>query len=424
MIQPGPNDAELRASLARHRAFATGLLVVMAGLILLTYRMTPGYWTDLLQAGAKAGLVGGLADWFAVTALFRHPLGLPIPHTAIIPNQQERLGRGLGGFIANHVFTEAEIRRVIERIDLPAIFSTFLADPASNRPAAQALAGMVPRLLGSLEDGRARRLLARIVPRLAGGPEGAKVIARTLRALVEGGRHQAVFDVAVVEVKALLAAKEEQLREAIAARVRAEGGAVVGWLAGAAVARRVLSVLNAELERVEPSDSDLRAAFEAWVRAEIDRLETDSERIASVGRALRSAVSHPSVAVWLGDVWLRLKAAMVADAANPEGRTVAVLEAGLANAGQFLAESEGARARLQAASQGVLLALLPAARERLAGFIASVVQGWDPKTVVEKIELRVGRDLQYVRVNGTLVGFLAGAALFALLERVYGRVAF
>jgi uncharacterized membrane-anchored protein YjiN (DUF445 family) len=424
MIQPGPNDADLRASLARHRAFATALLVVMAGLILLSYQMTPGYWTNLLQAGAKAGLVGGIADWFAVTALFRHPLGLPIPHTAIIPKQQERLGRGLGGFIANHVFTEAEIRRLIERIDLPAILATFLADSASNRPAAQALAGMVPRLLGSLEDGRARRLLGRIVPRLAGGPEGARVIARTLRALVEGGRHQAVFDLAVVEIKSLLAAKEEQLRGAIAARVRAEGGAVVGWLAGAAVARRVLSVLNAELERVEPTDSDLRAGFEVWIRAEIDRLETDPERAAGVARALRAAVSHPSVAIWLGDIWVRLKAAMIADAANPEGRTVAVLEAGLANAGQFLAESEGARARLQAAAQGLLLALLPSARERLAGFIASVVQGWEPVMVVEKIELRVGRDLQYVRVNGTLVGFLAGAALYALLEQVYGHVAF
>ena len=89
-------DAALRLTLKRHRAFATGLLVAMAGLILFSYRLPPGYWTDLLQASAKAGLVGGLADWFAVTALFRRPLGLPIPHTAIIPNQKDRLGRGLG----------------------------------------------------------------------------------------------------------------------------------------------------------------------------------------------------------------------------------------------------------------------------------------------------------------------------------------
>lgn len=416
-------DAALRRSLARHRAFATGLLVVMAGLVLLSYQLPPGYWTELLQAGAKAGLVGGLADWFAVTALFRRPLGLPIPHTAIIPNQQERLGRGLGGFVANHVFTEAEVRRVIGRLDVPGILRAFLSDPASTRPAAQALAGMLPRVLASLGDGRARRLLQRIAPRIAGA-EGARLLARALRALVEGGRHQAVFDLAVGELKSVLAGKEEQLRTAIAARVRAEGGAVIGWLAGATVAKRVLSAVNAELEKVEPSDSDLRAAFEAWIRAEIDRLESDPERAASVGRALRAAVAHPSVAVWLGDVWTRLRAALEADAGNPEGRTVAVLEAGLANAGNFLAESEGARERLQRAAERVLVALLPAARERLAAFIAGVVRGWDPATVVEKIELRVGRDLQYVRVNGTVVGFLAGAALYALLQAMFGRVAF
>src|SRR5688500_1843644 len=106
--EPDPieSEAALRRAFERHRAFATGLLVGMGVLTLLAYALPPGYWTDLLQASAKAGLVGGLADWFAVTALFRRPLGLPIPHTAIIPKQKERLGRGLGRFVANHVFTE------------------------------------------------------------------------------------------------------------------------------------------------------------------------------------------------------------------------------------------------------------------------------------------------------------------------------
>ncbi|MBX9700026.1 MAG: DUF445 domain-containing protein, partial [Acetobacteraceae bacterium] len=114
-------DAPLRAALARQRALATGLLVVMAALLLGTYAMPPGYWTEMLQAAAKAGVVGGIADWFAVTALFRHPLGLPIPHTAIIPAQKERLGGALGRFVANHVFTEAEVRRVMGRLDLAGI---------------------------------------------------------------------------------------------------------------------------------------------------------------------------------------------------------------------------------------------------------------------------------------------------------------
>lgn len=424
-MQPSPPpdpDADLRRNLARHRAFATGLLVGMAGLLVGTYYMPPGYWTEMLQASAKAGVVGGIADWFAVTALFRRPLGLPIPHTAIVPNQKERLGRALGRFVSSHVFTESEVRRVIGRLDLARILQTFLADPAAARPAALALAGSMPRVVASLEDGRARRFLVRLLPRIVSGPAGARLVARVLRAFVSSGRHQEVFSLAVGQLKILLAAREDRLREAIASRVRAEGGTVIGWLAGATVAKRVLHAINTELEKVEPEDSELRAAFAEWLAHEIDRLETDPERAAAIGRVLREALSHPSVAAWLMDVWTRLRAALVADAARPEGRTVALLAGLFANAGTLLAEDASARERLNRAAEGVLITLLPSAQSRLSDFIAGVVANWDAQTVADKIELRVGRDLQYVRVNGTLVGFLAGGALFALLHWAFGGV--
>jgi uncharacterized membrane-anchored protein YjiN (DUF445 family) len=422
--QAGDQDEVLRAALRRHRAVATGLLVFMAALMLVTFWLPPGYWTDLLQAAAKAGVVGGLADWFAVTALFRRPLGLPIPHTAIIPNQKERLGQGLGRFVANHVFTEAEVRRVLGRLDLAGILRSFLADPAAAKPAAQALAGTLPRVLASMEDGRARRLLGRLLPRLAGGPGGAALAARVLRQLLEDGRYNQVFDLAVAQLRAMLVQQEDRLRDAIAARVRAEGGALVGWIAGARVARRVLAAVNAELSKIETSDSEMRYAFAAWLRTEMLRFETDPERIAQVGRALRAAVQHPTVAAWLLGLWARLRAALEADAADPKGRTVALLEGAFANVGTLLAEDPAARERLNRATESVVAAMLPNARRRLAEFIAGVVAGWDTRQVTEKIELRVGRDLQYVRMNGTLVGFLAGGVLFALLTAVFGRVAF
>lgn len=421
-VIPDP-EAPLRRALARQRALATGLLLGMAALMLGTYAMPPGYWTDLLQAAAKAGVVGGLADWFAVTALFRHPLGLPIPHTAIIPAQKERLGQGLGRFVANHVFTEAEVKRVMGRLDLASILRGFLSDPAASRPAAEAIAATLPRALATLEDGRARRLLSRLLPRMASGPAGARILARVLRTLVDGGRHQQVFDLAVGQIRSLLMQKEDQLRAAIESKVREEGGMFVRWVAGAWVARRILSAINETLSRVEPNDSDLRAAFDAWLRTEIERLETDPERMAQVGRALRGALAHPTVAAWLGDVWERLKDALAADAANPNGRTVSLIEGAFVNAGTVLAEDAAARARLDRLAQGVLMALLPTARLQIADFIASVVRGWDTRQVVDKIELRVGKDLQYVRMNGTLVGFLVGGALFALLTAVFGRVA-
>jgi uncharacterized membrane-anchored protein YjiN (DUF445 family) len=417
-------DRDARRSLARHRAFATGLLVVMAAITLGTYALPRGYWTDLLESAAKAGFVGGVADWFAVTALFRHPLGLPIPHTAIIPAQKERLGRSLGRFVANHVFTEAELRRTLARIDMPGILSRFLADPVASRPAAQAIAAMLPRILATVEDGRARRLVARIVPRILGGRGAGAVVARALHGLMASGRHQEVLSFILAQFRALLAAKEDQLRGVIAERVREQGGRLVGWALGAQLARRVLTTLNTEMDKIGPDGSELRQAFDVWMSAEIARMETDPDRAAEVGRAIRQVMAHETVQAWLWDVWSRLRVALEADAARPGGHTAAFIEHSLANLGALLETDEIARARLQSAAEGIILSILPSAQVSLAGFIGDVVANWDSATIVDRLELRVGRDLQFVRVNGTIVGFLVGGAVYAALRAAFGFSAF
>ncbi len=417
-------DHLARRSLARHRAFATGLLVVMAALTLGSYALPAGWAADLLQAAAKAGFVGGIADWFAVTALFRHPLGLPIPHTAIIPAQKERLGRALGRFVATHVFTEAELRRTLGRIDIAGILHRFFADPGASRPAAEALAGMLPRLLATVEDGRARRLIGRIVPRILGGRGASAVVARALHGLLDGGRHQDVLTFILQQFRTLLTAKEGQLRGVIEERVREQGGRLVGWAVGAQVARRVLTTLNGELDKIGPDGSDLRDAFDAWMRAEIVRMETDPERAAEVGRAIRQVVSHDTVQAWLWDIWARLRLALEADAGRPGGHTVAFIEGALSNLGSLLESDPAVRARLQGAAEVIVVSMLPSARASLSTFIAEVVANWDTATLVDRIELRVGRDLQYVRVNGTVVGFLVGGALYAVLKALFGTVSF
>ena len=421
---PPDPDAAARASLRRHRAVATGLVAGMAGLTVGTYWMPPGIPTEILQAAAKAGFVGGIADWFAVTALFRHPLGLPIPHTAIIPAQKARLGRALGRFVAGHVFTEAEVGRTLAKLDLAGIIARALADPATAQPAAQALAAMLPKLLGSVEDGRARKVITRILPRMLGGPEAGRLIGRALRQLVDGGRHQEVFGYVLTQVKVLLISREEAIRAAIQDRVREQGGRIVGWALGATVAGRVLGVINAELEKVEAGDSELRAAFDEWVRREIARIEDDPARAAELGAALRSVVAHETVRAWFWDVWSRMRLAFEADAARPTGRTVAFLEEALANLGTLLATDPGAHARLQATVEGMAGGLIPAGQARIADFVGEVVGGWDAKTITEKLELRIGPDLQYVRINGTLVGFVVGGLVYAVLRAIFGHVSF
>ncbi len=421
--QPDP-DTDARRVLARHRSLATGLLVLMALLTIATYWMPPGTATELLQAAAKAGFVGGVADWFAVTALFRHPLGLPIPHTAIVPAQKARLGRALGRFVATHVFTEQEVARSLAKLDLAGILAAFLAEPATGRPAAAALAGLLPRLLATVEDGRARRVIGRILPRLLGGPESGRVVARALRQLIEGGRHQEVFGYILGQMKLLLASREHILAQAIEERVREQGGRLVGWAMGASIARRALAVVNAELDKMEPDGSELRAAFDEWMRREIARIEEDPARAAELGLAIRRVVGHETVRVWFWDLWSRARLALEADAARPNGKTVAFLEAALANFGHMLRTDPGARARLQRTAERVVTNLLPSGKTQIADFIADAVTGWDTDTLVDRLELRVGRDLQYLRINGTIVGFLVGGLAYAVLRAMFGHVSF
>ncbi|MSO90693.1 MAG: DUF445 domain-containing protein [Acetobacteraceae bacterium] len=409
-----------RRALRRHRAWATRLLVLMAVLTIGSYALPGGYATDLLQAAAKAGFVGGIADWFAVTALFRHPLGIPIPHTAIIPNQKARLGQALGRFVATHVLSRDEIARVLEQLDVPAILRRFLADPVATRPAAEALAQILPRLLATVEDGRARRLVGRIVPRILGGPAAGKIVARALRELIESGRHQEVLTFLLSELRTVLAGRENALRHAIEERVREQGGRLVGWVLGATVARRVLAVVNNELEKIGPASSELRAAFDEWARREITRMEEDPERAAAIGAALRRVVAHETVQAWLRDIWARLRMALEADAGRVNGRTVTYLEGVLANLGGLLEADPAARAGVQRTAAGVVSTILLAVQGQIEGVIGKIVAGWDTATIIDRIELRVGKDLQFVRINGTLVGFLVGGILYALLRATFG----
>ena len=426
---PDP-DADARRTLALHRGGATLLLVLMAVLMLISHTVMarwygPDDWPRaLLEAAAKAGLIGGIADWFAVTALFRHPLGLPIPHTAIIPRQKERLGRALGRFVATHVVTADEVSGVLARLDVPGILHRFLADPEAARPLAVALAASLPRLLATVEDGRARRLAARLVPRILGGPGAGQVVARALSSLVEGGRHQEVFGFILDQVRSLLAGREDALRHAIEERVREQGGRLVGWALGASIARRVLATVNAELDKMSPDGSELRAAFDEWVRREIANMEQDPARAAELGAAIRRVVAHDTVQAWLWDVWARLRIALEADAAKPNSRTVAFCEGALANLGAMLESDPAARDRVQSAAARLVGGLLPAAQARLADFIANVVGNWDAATITDRLELRVGKDLQFVRVNGTLVGFLLGGLIYAVLRLGLGNGGF
>ena len=412
MAEPDP-DAGARRALARHRAFATTLLVLMAALTLGSYALPEGWASDLLQAAAKAGFVGGIADWFAVTALFRHPLGIPIPHTAIIPHQKERLGRS------------ARPLRRHTRVHRPgggrrAGAARSAGDPAplprrpgSARPAAMALAGMLPRLLSTVEDGRARRLVARIVPRILGGAGAGRVVARALHSLVEGGRHQEVFGFVLGQFRTLLASKEETLRTRDRG-ARARAGRPVGRL-GARSLGRAARAGDGERRAGQDEPGRLRTARRVR-RMGAPRDHPPGGRSRPRRRTRRGDPPGGGARDGAGLAVGRLVAPASRTGSRcgrPTGRTVAYIEGALANLGAMLEADPAARERVHGRWKRWSLSLLPTAQTRLAEFIAKVVAGWDTETIVERLELRIGKDLQYVRVNGTLVGFLVGGLLYS-----------
>ena len=175
---------------------------------------------------------------------------------------------------------------------------------------------------------------------------------------------------------------------------------------------------------MDPDNSEIRAAFDEWVRREIDLMEQDSTRAAELGRQIRRVIGHETVQAWTWDVWSRLRAALEADAAKPAGHTELLLEGAVHNLGDMLASDPAAAARVQRLAERAVARLIPAAQTQLADFVAAVVASWDTATLTDRIELRVGRDLQYVRMNGTLVGFLVGGLAFAGLTAMFGHVAF
>ena len=413
---PDDTDPAARRRLARQKRRAGLLLVGMGGVMAAGYGLAHavgrGFWPGLLQSGGKAGLVGGLADWFAVTALFRRPLGLPIPHTAILPAQKQRLGRALGGFVATHVFTASDLDRALARLDVASLLRRLLLDPSVAGLAVGGATRLIPHLFDGLEAGRAQEMIARRLPLMLEGGQMAPLVARALRALVDGDRHQEVLSFLLDQIKLLLKSREAHLHQLIEERVREQGGRLVGWAIGGSVASRVLSAINLELDRTDPRDSDMREAATGWIRREIDLIETDPQRGRELADVLRGLVTHDSLRAWAADVWARLRGAVEGELDHEDGWVRRLVGDALARAAETLEHDERVRAAIDRAAVRLARQALPGMRDTLSGYIAQVIGGWDTARLVERIELRVGGDLQFVRINGTLVGCLVGIALY------------
>jgi uncharacterized membrane-anchored protein YjiN (DUF445 family) len=410
-LEPEPVAVRARR-LAAARRRATALLAAVTVLFLVVTAVgVHGTLLGYVQAGAEASMVGGVADWFAVTALFRRPLGLPIPHTALLVERKDQFAGTLGRFVQEN-FLNADVlaERIRSALLVPRLAS-WLAEEANAVRFAGHAADLVVKVAEALRDEDVQRVLTAELTRAVDAVEVAPLAGRALRIIVAGGHHAELFNVILSGVDHYLADHYVELRE------RFEGESP-RWVPDA-VYRLVFDRLYTRLRQrlvamAADPDDEARHQFEEWIAGLPDRLETSPELRERGERFKRDVLSSAGLRDWSWSLWQNAKQALRTQAADPESELRRRLADVLVAAGRRLASDRLLQDGLERSVESGARALADQFHDELAGLVTGTIERWDAAQTSSQLELLLGRDLQYIRINGTVVGAGVGLALHAI----------
>lgn len=419
---PGPLPALPRPSSAapadfvRMRRFATGLLLAMLALLVTALLLEPRYPAlGLLRAFAEAATVGACADWFAVTALFRRPLGLPIPHTAIVPRNKERIGEGLGAFLETNFLSPELVAQKLASAEIANRISAWLALPRNADFVARRIAAAGPTLLRTLDDAQVQGFLRTVVTDQLRGLPAAPLAGRVLAVLVEGDHHHRLIDAALGTARRFIDENQVMLRD----QVRERTGWWVPRFLDEKIFHALLSGLQDSLAEMTDPAHPWRQQLEAASLDTIERLQHDQGFLTRGEQLKRELLDSPLMQGCLESIWRQTRARILEDLESPQSTTRAWIATSLVSIGSRLRDDAALRDGLDRRIGNFVLRQIVPHRREIGAFVAGVVQRWDARTFVEKLENQVGKDLQYIRINGTLVGGLVGL-LIHLAERAIG----
>lgn len=402
-------DLDRRRALRRMRWVATGLLVLMTVVFVATRLAPPAWsWAGYVAAFAEAAMVGACADWFAVTALFRRPLGLPIPHTAIIPRNKAKIGQALGDFIAGEFLSPRVLDRKLKDVQPAARLAGWLRDPAHVDALAVRLAGALPDVFPSADA--LRGLIGEAIRRAARAGPLAPATGRILSYLWNDAGARRLLDQIIARAGAFLSANGEVIEAGVA-------GAAWSWLpkwVDKLLADRLTRGLLSAVDDLRDPSHPWRLELDAWVRDLIVRLDTDPDMEAQLQSWKDAALTDAAWQAGLRGVWAELEGRLTADRQGLIDALSPAIARALTGAGTWLAEDVRARDRLDGWIRVAMRKGVSPRRQEIGAFVAQVVAGWDAGEVVEKLELQVGRDLQFIRVNGTLVGGIVGLLIYTI----------
>jgi uncharacterized membrane-anchored protein YjiN (DUF445 family) len=410
------SHAETRLrDLRRMRMFATALLALMTAIFIATFLVKLEWtWLAYLRAFAEAGMIGACADWFAVVALFRHPLGIPIPHTAIVPQNKQRIGGAIGRFISNNFLSPKVLTAKIREIDPVGWGAHWLLDTDNASRIAQRVATSLPQILRALPRDELNAFLARAARSGIEAVPAAPLASKILSVLWAQGETQALVERAID----LAARALTDNRDRIKVTVTQKSSRFIPKWVDAIVADKIVSGLTQLLDEMRNPAHPWRTELGAAVDRLIDDLATGPDMYARGEELKIEILNNPVVAQQVNKLWTEIETRVDANAVSYTDQLAAGLEHLLIALGRRIADDPKIHAGVNKWLRIVALRTIAPRRAEIGAFITQVVEKWDTETLVNRIELQVGRDLQYIRINGTIVGGLVGLIIFTITRWV------
>ena len=396
--------------LKRNRALATGLLIASGVILAATHLViAPGFAILLLRAASEAAIVGGLADWFAVTALFRHPAGLRIPHTAIIPKNKDRIAEALGRFVESNFLTEETVLRKLRSADAAKRFTVWLAAPESATAIAASFVKALPYIMRSIDDPDFQRFAQHSLGEQLKETDVASLLGRAIEIFAGTGEAEILLERGIGMAEQELKAHKRQIDELVRERTP--------WWIPRRIDRRIAASVVDELIELladlrEPQ-SDARLKFKGALTHLVDDLLYSPEHRTAINASKNRILEHPDFQAWLTAIWRELSRTVVNDLAQPQSKTREAVDRATLVLGSTLSSDPAMQAQIQDLLERVAIYLV-SWRSEIGLFITDVVKSWDTEVLTERLELVVGSDLQYIRMNGTIVGALAGCLIFLI----------
>ncbi|MEU7105523.1 DUF445 domain-containing protein [Streptomyces sp. NPDC046215] len=407
-------DEEKNRGVRRMKALATGLLLFVA----LVYALAKwaqdsgaGAWAGYVAAAAEAGMVGALADWFAVTALFRRPMGLPIPHTAIIPTKKDQLGQSLGEFVGENFLSGDVVRVRLRAVGISSRLGAWLAEPAHADRVTAELATALRGALTVLRDSDVQAVVGEAITRRADAQEIAPGIGGMLDRIVADGGHHRVVDLVCVRAHDWLVEHGDSVMGAVT-------GGAPGWtprFVDRKVGERVYKeLLRFAAEMRDMPDHPARGAVDRFLADFARDLQSDTDTRARVERLKSEVLGRGEVQDLIASAWGSVRAMIVAAAEDERSELRLRVRAAVLSLGTRLASDARMREKFDGWLEDAAVYVVTTYRDEITALITDTVAGWDADHTSRKIEAHIGRDLQFIRINGTVVGALAGLCIYTV----------